>query len=595
MKKKQSRRLLSLTVLLVLLLTACAPGEKLLDGETGNISLTWNHWKGYEGFLELAAETYPDIEIELTAYAGGNRTGYSWAQMRGDDIPDIFVTSQILDGDLAKERLVDLSGYDFINDFSTALLDQVSIDGGVYLLPVNNSMYGITYNKTLMEEHGWELPSNFAELEKLCGEIQEAGLIPGVISARLTGNSFSAVFNLAKTDWLTTVEGVNWEKDFLAGNATAAGMWENTMDYVQKYIDIGMYTADPEDRDNTTVVNEYLYGRKAVFLTGAWSPSDKIVPETGDELGIMPYIGEDGSKNVYMYSPSSYIGISKRLLEPGNEKKLEDAVKLLSLLFSPEGQSVFITEQTPYMMSVLNQADIPEDSLIYDAFKAMGEGRAFPMTYAHWEDVLGDMGQAYKDWFRGENGMDAAGVIARMDELQSNYLNTQEEVYFCESTDVFTVEETARLIGKVLGSAVGADAAIIPYATVYQKDTDMSVLVTGRFYKERINADVYANIVPSVDGEYALMTMTGAQAKELAAAGFSQEEAAEPFPYVLVCKGGGEPEDDKTYQVAFLMEGYTEETGQTYNVQVEKGSLREFLRDWLEEQKTVSPDGNAWE
>ena len=86
-----------------------------------------------------------------------------------DDIPDIFITSQILDPELAKERLADLSGYDepppgaqadrsraaavknsrrritlrvklakerladlsgydFVNSFSTAILDQVSID-----------------------------------------------------------------------------------------------------------------------------------------------------------------------------------------------------------------------------------------------------------------------------------------------------------------------------------------------------------------------------------------------------------------------------------------------------------------------------------
>ena len=47
-----------------------------------------------------------------------------------------------------------------------------------------------------------------------------------------------------------------------------------------------------------------------------------------------------------MYSPSSYIGISRRLTEPGNEKKLENAVKLLSLLFSEEGQAAFIYHQS---------------------------------------------------------------------------------------------------------------------------------------------------------------------------------------------------------------------------------------------------------
>lgn len=48
-----------------------------------------------------------------------------------------------------------------------------------------------------------------------------------------------------------------------------------------------------------------------------------------------------GSKNLYMYSPSCYIGISRRLTEPGNEEKLENAVKLrnrgLSLLTGTPG------------------------------------------------------------------------------------------------------------------------------------------------------------------------------------------------------------------------------------------------------------------
>lgn len=122
--------------------------------------------------------------------------------------------------------------------FSTAQLDQVAIDGGVYLLPVNNAMYGIFYNKTLMKEHGWEIPANFEELEALCAEIEEAGLIPGVLGTELTGTTFSTVFNLAKTSWLTTPEGMRWEQDFLDGQATAAGTWEGTMDYIRQYIGI---------------------------------------------------------------------------------------------------------------------------------------------------------------------------------------------------------------------------------------------------------------------------------------------------------------------------------------------------------------------
>ena len=469
----------------------------------------------------------------------------------------------------------------------------MAIDGGIYLLPVNSTMYGIYYNKTLMEEKGWEVPSNLAELEALCAQIRAEGLIPGVVGTMLTGGPFSAVFNLAKTSWLTTPEGIGWERDFLSGAASAEGRWEGTMELVQRYIDMGMFTADPEDRINVELIGDYLGGRKAVFCTAVQPVSYTVIPDTGDELGMMPYIGEDGSKNVYMYSPFCYFGISRRLTEPGNEKKLENAVRILNLLFSPEGQAAFITEQTPCVISVLDSAALPEDALIGDARRALREGRAFPMTYAGWENVLADMGQAYKEWFRGESGVDGARCIARMDALQQSFLSHSEEIYFCESTADFTLEETAELVGKALGSAAGADAAIIPLGE-FHDGVELSAGITGRLYAGKINTDTVGAIAPNHDGEYAVLTMTGAEAKALARAGFDLAGDGNPFPYVLVTRGGGELEDGRTCQVAFLMKSYTEETGAACGAQVERGSVRTFLREWLEEQGTVSPGGNPW-
>lgn len=591
MPKRLLQYLLPLTV--VLLLSACSfsGGPSGAGGKNG--ALTWVSWDGYENFRDLITETYPDIELEYDAYAGANRTGYSWAQMRAGDIPDIFITAQILDEALASRQLVDLSGYPFISGLSTSILDQVSIDGGIYLLPVNFAMYGTFYNKTLMEEHGWALPTNFAELEALCGEIRKEGLIPGVLGTQLTGNAFSTVFNLAKTGWLTTPDGVNWERDFLAGKATAAGKWEGTMDYVQKLIDLGMFTTDPEDGSNPHMVLDYLGKRKAVFCTAVLTVNITQLPETGDELGMMPFISQDGSKNIYMYSPTSYIGLNRRLTEPGNEEKLEKAIRVLSLLYSHKGQAAFITEETPCLISLLNTPVAPQNALISDARQALRQGRAFPMTYANWDGVLSDMGQVFKEWFRGENGMDGPTAIARMDELQSSYLNSSERLSFCQSTADFTLEETAQLLGKALGSAVGADAVLVPVGSSYQTGTALRACATGKLYRGAIDTGTAHTILPTYDGEYALADMTGAQIKELAQTGFDTGNGA-AFPYVLVTRGNAELSDEARYQTAFLMEGYTEAVSQAYGLRTEKGSIRAFLRNWLEQQKTVSPGGNPW-
>ena len=245
------------------------------------------------------------------------------------------------------------------------------------------------------------------------------------------------------------------------------------------------------------------------------------------------------------------------------------------------------------MLGVRSAGAVAEDSILSDAQQAMWSGRAFPMTYAGWLDILPDIGQAYKEWFRGENDMDGPACIARMDELQRNRLDHPDRLYFCESTEDFTLEETASLIAKALGSTVDAHAAMVPVGEYHEGGVSLKAGVTGKLYKGKIDLDTANTICPGLDGEYAILTMTGAQAKELARAGFDAGDGT-PFPYVLEVRGGGELEDGGTYQIAFLMQSYTEEAGAAYSAQVETGSIRAILRDWLEAQKTVSPGGTVW-
>lgn len=136
---------------------------------------------------------------------------------------------------------------------------------------------------------------------------------------------------------------------------------------------------------------------------------------------------------------------------------------------------------------------------------------------------------------------------------------------------------------------------MIAYAETYREGVSLTSGITGKLYKDKINVEVSNAIAPSRSGKYAVLTMTGAQAKELARTGFDVLGDGNPYPYVLATRGGGELEDGRTYQAAFLMRNYTEEAAQAYSAQVYNGSIRDFLRDWLTKQKTVSPGGNPWE
>ena len=296
-----------------------------------------------------------------------------------------------------------------------------------------------------------------------------------------------------------------------------------------------------------------------------------------------------------MYNPTSYIGISRRLTEPGNEEKLQQAVQLLSLLYSPEGQETFLTEETPCVLSVLESDVLSPDALVYDAQRAMREGRAFPMTYAGWEGILPDVGQAFKDWFRGEGTMDGPACIERMDVLQRDYLSLAGTMDFCQAEADFTLKETGALLGKALGQAADADAVLVPVGTFYQEGAALRSCVTGRLYQGGINAEIVSTILPAYSGEYAAAEATGAEIKALAQAGFDAAGDGKGFPYVLVTRGNRELEDDAVYRVALLVGGYTEETAERLHIDTEECQLQAALRTYLTEQGTVSPGSGSYE
>ena len=77
-------------------LSACSSEEKPLDNAVGG-ALTLTDWNEYEEFLSLLSESCSDIKLDTIPYSGANRTSYGWTQMQAGDIPDIFITSQIVE------------------------------------------------------------------------------------------------------------------------------------------------------------------------------------------------------------------------------------------------------------------------------------------------------------------------------------------------------------------------------------------------------------------------------------------------------------------------------------------------------------------
>ena len=158
-----------------------------------------------EAFIEQVHSVYPEVNIEIVPYSGDNTTTCLQNMFEANDLPDIC-TLTVYDPMTyhVSDKLLDLSGYDFTDNYVESRLQEVSDNGAIYLLPSSYNCYGITYNKTLLREHGWELPNSFAELEALAAEAKEAGVDLCLPQIQYPGYGFQYLCNIADADFLGT-------------------------------------------------------------------------------------------------------------------------------------------------------------------------------------------------------------------------------------------------------------------------------------------------------------------------------------------------------------------------------------------------------
>lgn len=93
---------------LILAAAAAVPGFALAEQAHEPITIIDAN-RDYTKLIELVHETYPEINIEIEAYKGRNMSAYMKKQIVTGSMPDIYCTTQLWDGELQKEHLVDLS------------------------------------------------------------------------------------------------------------------------------------------------------------------------------------------------------------------------------------------------------------------------------------------------------------------------------------------------------------------------------------------------------------------------------------------------------------------------------------------------------
>lgn len=541
----------------------------------------------YTEFEKKLKKAYPEIKLKFVSYCGNDTKSHMLYTLEAGDAPDIYTTTYPLSEETQRENLIDMSAEIEVKDYNLAQLSETQINGAIYLLPSNFNILGIYYNKTLMEENGWEVPQNFEGMKQLVHEIKEKGLNPSLVECELPGSNFSYLFDIANTDFLYTPKGIEWKNRFLKGEAAAKGSWEETIAYVQEWIDCGLLAHNCGESGDSGKIEEFYKGNTVFYFTREFDRFTQNEDGTGDCYGIMPWLSKDGESNLYVKVVNRYYGLNKRLLEKGNEQKYEDAKKVLKFIFSDEGQKSLADAKEGVFVEGLRNAKISEDSPFFEAQNMLKKGFYVPITYRGWENKILDIDRICEEWFSGRcTGED---VINALDELGMQSRNIDDDENAVKVKDDFSLEQTGRLVARVMAEETGADIGIISLGA-YRNGEENPYGVNGKLYKGSITEERGNTILPAADYDgIAVMMLSGKEIKEMMNTGFDLYGNNKNYPYVCFIKNGKPLVDYFEYVVAINVDGYTEETGRQGQARSTDKNLVSALSSFLEKNKELNP------
>lgn len=544
---------------------------------------------------DLVHEKYPEINIEFIPYSGYNATAFVKEELAVDDMPDIYFGSMYLPSrDDASDKLIDLSAYAFTDNFTDYRLREVTDNGAIYMLPLYYYCMAITYNKTLLEDNGWELPNSLEELEELAPKVEEAGYDLAISQVQFPGAGFQYLFDILSTGYLNTLDGRKWQNSFLAEEADFQGNAEimRDLEMVQRWRDIGMLNFNGDPDSDTNTVTKMAEGN-TLFMLGTIAQYSE--EQTTDEFGYMPFLSEDGNSNVYIAQVSKYVGLNKKLEEEGNEQKLEDALHIMEIICTVEGMRSLSINTTSDVLFPLKDFVIPEDSIYKPLEEALDNGYVAPYVYAGWENMVVPVGNKMFSFMKGECDVDE---VSQEIDANQHLLSDNSELVYTTVTEKIEVEDCARLVGACFAKASGADLALVSTNKWYTTDEDKAMNTRGvacPLYAVPITDEEITAMLPTGwTGTIQTVTLTGARIRELAENGFDKFEDGEHlFPYVLVTPDGMTLEDDTTYTVVIC--GASKEVQEEGNIQDTGIVGLKAMQDYLSQFETLSAKDIVWE
>ena len=350
MSKRTLHRLLSAFAALVIglsVLTGCGTKtaenvEKQEDAQTIQVYLWTNNL--YETYAPYIQSQLPDVNIEFIV--GNNDLDFYKFLQENGGLPDIITCCRFSLHDAAplKDSLMNLA---LTNEagavYNTYLNSFKNEDGSVNWLPVCADAHGFVVNRSLFEQYGIPLPTDYESFVSACQAFEKVG-IRGFTADYIYDYTCMETLQGLSAAELTTTDGRKWRTAYSDPASTARvglddTVWPGAFERMAQFIQDTHLTADDLALNYDDVTGMFRNGEAAMYFGS--SAGVKMFRDEGIDTIFLPFFSQNGEKWI-MTTPYFQIALNRDLEQ--DTARREKAMKVLNVMLSEEAQSRIVAD-----------------------------------------------------------------------------------------------------------------------------------------------------------------------------------------------------------------------------------------------------------
>lgn len=350
MNKRTLRRLLSAFAALVIglsVLTGCGTKtaenvEKQEDAQTIQVYLWTNNL--YETYAPYIQSQLPDVNIEFIV--GNNDLDFYKFLQENGGLPDIITCCRFSLHDAAplKDSLMNLALTNEAGAVYNAYLNSFkNEDGSVNWLPVCADAHGFVVNRSLFEQYGIPLPTDYASFAAACQAFEKVGIRGFTADYTYDYTCMETLQGLSAAE-LTTTDGRKWRTAYSDPASTARvglddTVWPGAFERMAQFIQDTHLTADDLALNYDDVTGMFRNGEVAMYFGS--SAGVKMFRDEGIDTIFLPFFSQNGEKWI-MTTPYFQVALNRDLEQ--DTARREKAMKVLNVMLSEEAQSRIVAD-----------------------------------------------------------------------------------------------------------------------------------------------------------------------------------------------------------------------------------------------------------